>query len=381
MSQLFEENIFISIGQQDFQIPKDLFSSPGNTPNFFSLGFAVFFSTPTEVFPGLERGGLLRPPSIMPPSVPNRSAHTFQEILNLLRGYPLHIRNETHRTELLRDCRYYHLKGLEQKLIRHEISFNLARQRSEIAIRMEDIRPVGISLVPEPNSPSTPDALHTSWAAYARPFADDKPAELVLEIGDEATRLHLPSMRADFVGVAKAKIARLCDIMTAKANLVAGQQQQQQPQGLRASSSASLMGVSPGNGNGTPTPTPTPLGELGIQCVLGREASVMLDGKVWREGMGVESGEKAETWGLDGESEGLAPPSKKRKTNGGAADEEDWIVRTGQWRVRVRWASGRGAGAGGHVSGGAVECVLVAVKIDALSGEVARNERRGFLGG
>src|SRR4051812_29548692 len=62
MSQLYEESIFISIGQREFRIPRELFSDPGNNPNYFSLGFAVFFSTPKELFPGLSRDGLLRPP-------------------------------------------------------------------------------------------------------------------------------------------------------------------------------------------------------------------------------------------------------------------------------------------------------------------------------
>ncbi|KAF4614294.1 hypothetical protein G7Y89_g15443 [Cudoniella acicularis] len=206
ISQLYEENIFISIGNRDFQVPKDIFSDPGNSPNYFSLGFAVFFSSPTEVFPGLNRDGLLRPPSIVPPSVPNRSADIFQEILHLLRGYPLHIRNEDHRAELLRDVRYFHLKGLEQKLIRHSITYNLARRKDEITLRIEDVRQSGISIVsdptPTPSSPAPPTSateMHSGssippnpvgYVHYARPFVDTKAYELVLEIGNECTKLH-----------------------------------------------------------------------------------------------------------------------------------------------------------------------------------------------
>ena len=116
----------------------------------------MFFSTPTEVFPGLNREGLLRPPSIMPPSVPNRSADTFAQLLHLLRGYPLHIRDEDHRAELLRDCRYFHLKGLEQKLLRHSISFNLCRKREEITLRLEDVRQSGISIAGDPSASPPP---------------------------------------------------------------------------------------------------------------------------------------------------------------------------------------------------------------------------------
>ena len=55
IDQLFESEIFIQIGERHFQIPKDIFSDPGNSPNFFSLGFAVFFSTSLPVSPVAPR--------------------------------------------------------------------------------------------------------------------------------------------------------------------------------------------------------------------------------------------------------------------------------------------------------------------------------------
>ena len=180
MKQLFDSEIFIQIGDQNFQIPRTLFSSPGDSPNFFSLGFGAFFNSPEEVFPGLERSGLLRPPSITPPSVQNRSAHTFSELLHLLRGYPLHIQNNDHRAELLRDCRYFHLRGLEQKLIMHHISYNVERQKSEIIIRLEDIRQSGVSFVGD-TSPSDRSPL-CGWVNYMRPFVDESSHDLLTDI-------------------------------------------------------------------------------------------------------------------------------------------------------------------------------------------------------
>ena len=58
--QLFSTDIFVNIGGKPFQIQRDLFSAPGDSPNYFSLGFAHFFSTPSEAFPGLDRDALLR---------------------------------------------------------------------------------------------------------------------------------------------------------------------------------------------------------------------------------------------------------------------------------------------------------------------------------
>ena len=78
---------------------------------------------------------------------------------------------------------------------------------------------------------------------------------------------------------------------------------------------------------------------------------------------------------------GGLPPSRKRRrldshsigggaAAGGGAGGEEWVVRTGQWRLRIQGAkNGKSA----------VECVLVAVKLDATSSEQARNAQRGFL--
>ncbi|MBE7181081.1 MAG: hypothetical protein INR71_07715 [Terriglobus roseus] len=284
--QLFKTDIYIQIGDRNFQIPRDIFSAPGNSPNFFSLGFAHFFSTPSEVFPGLDRTSLLRPPSIQPPSVPNRSADVFQDLLHLLQGYPVNIRDEGHRQDLLRDARYFHLKGLEQKLIPCNIGFNLARQQSEIVVRLEDIRQSGVSFQPDPdvsgaehtsdasgsgsaqanaqtgsgrkasNTPPralTPAAaasgyttVPTGYIRYARPFTDEAAHALVVEVSStEATRIDLASMRATFADQTKARIASLFQVIANKMNLPATQ-----PLGLmmvERGGGLAAMPVSPSN--------------------------------------------------------------------------------------------------------------------------------------
>lgn len=428
----------MSIGHREFQIPRDLFHDPGNSPNFFSLGFAIFFSSPEDLFPGLDREGLIRPPSIMPPSVPNRSAETFAELLHLLRGYPVHIRDDAHRQSLLRDCRYFNFKGLEQRLVPHTISFNQARHRQEIALRLEDILKSGISVATEPTV-ADPSA---GWVNYARPFVDDKPAELVLEIGSEATKLHIsvPSssssasasspppgatsstpyypplqlqLRAEFFRDARARVARLFEVIATKLNLPPTTQ----PLGLlMASGGASSQPATPGN---------TPLSEDLVRVVLEPETSITLDGRPYTGHFAaahpqqqttntaggaaaghVSSGSDADADDLFGPSSsapssagpvdvvgaspaslGGLPPSRKRRrvdshnsvlggaatANGAAAaGGEEWVVRTGQWRLRIQGAkNGKSA----------VECVLVAVKLDAMSSEHARNAQRGFLNG
>lgn len=424
----------MSIGHREFQIPRDLFSDPGNSPNFFSLGFAIFFSQKDDLFPGLDREGLIRPPSILPPSVPGRSADTFAELLRLLRGYPVHIRDEEHRAGLLRDCRYFNFKGLEQRLIPHALSFNQARGRDEIALRIEDILKSGISVLPDPLpiAGGTPGADPAgAWVNYARPFVDAAPAELVLEIGAENQRLHfggdalapagpgtsttvVANARVEFFRDARTRVTKLFEVIASKLNLPP------------TTAPLGLLMASGGAASQPATPGTTPLSDDWVRCVVAPETSVTLDGASWTgqenvaamaspggaehgggggggvggDDFGVGVGASAyppgsagpgmdSPTGFSGLSLNSYPPRKRRRvldggaTNGGAMGAAPgrggqlpqsgcWVVRTAQWRLRIQSAqSGRGG----------VECVLVAAKLDAMSGEHARNEARGFLKG
>jgi hypothetical protein len=322
MSQLFESECFIQIGDRHFQIPRDIFSSPGDTPNFFTLGFAAFFASPSEVFPGLDRQGLLRPPAIIPPSVPNRSADVFDELLHLLRGYPLHIRNEDHRAALLRDCRYFHLRGLEQKLIPYQITTNPFSQRSEIVIRLEDVRPSGIQSAQDVASGTVPAE---GMVTYKRPFVDEDAADLVVEIGDESSVIHRESMRADFIGLTKKRIASLVQTVGKKMNL--------------------------------PDSHP-PLGQIPIKIRVDRETDLTVDGD--QDPQHLTMGSNIET-GVQG-----APPAKRLRSDSKA--DGPWVVRTGQWRLQVQVGP-----AGMH------EVILVAVKLDVYTSAQVRNRSRTFL--
>lgn len=419
-SQLFESEICVQIGGENFQVPRDLFSNPGDSPNFFSLGFAVFFTTPGDVFPGLESGGLLRPPAVRPPCVPHRSARVFSELLHLLKGYNLHIRDRDHRAELLRDCRYFHLRGLEQRLIVHDISYNAERGTSEIIIRLEDIRQSGVSFVSDA-APSDRSPL-SGWVHYQRPFVDETSYEIIVEISDESTHVDFRRMRADFFNDAKARITSLFQVVANKMNLP-----NSAPLGLMMSTGgAASQSVSPGN---------TPLSEDRVKIRIDRDTHIMLDGEEYT----------ADCFGRDNENEmeyydssprpsriraplsstpspgsGLQPsspwppipaphqrqqhqprtvsfppyhnptsgaksPARKRQRQGSLDEFGEWMIRKGQWRMRVQprpeagnYVPGPGPGVDGS-EGSGMEIVLVAVKLDAISGQRGRNSLRGFL--
>lgn len=384
-SQLFSSTIYIRIGDEEFQIPRDLFSNPGDSPNYFSLGFSIFFTTPTEVFPGLSQRTLLRPPSILPPCIPNRSAKTFADILHFLKGYPVEIKNEQHRAELLRDARYFHLKGLEQRLIPYQISYNLARKRSEIVVRLEDIRQSGISFVADGTAQMTegasPDGSATSnspsapgWIYYQRPYVDSESYTLIVEItGDESTFLSVapgqassPARigRAMFHRQTLSRITSLFSVIANKMNLPINQ-----PLGLmmmeRGAGVASLP-VSPGN---------TGVSEERVKVRIGADADVIVDGRRWCsfDEDDDDEEEEEESMELD-RAEAPRPPRKKRKRGGDEDEVEQWVLKKAQWRLRVQPITG-GAPAGRS----GMEVILGAVKIEAYSNERARNSARGFL--
>ncbi|KAH7250080.1 uncharacterized protein BKA55DRAFT_594242 [Fusarium redolens] len=336
---LYEESIFISIGHREFQIPREIFNDPGNSPNYFSLGFAAFFSRPDDLFPGLDREGLIRPPSILPPSVPKRSADTFAELLHFLRGYPIRIRDEAHRQDLLSDARYFHFKGLEQRLIPHSLSYNQATRRNEVVLRLENIQKSGVGVFISNTDPLT------GFVQYARPYVDEKPAELVLEIGDETTKLHFSggNARAEFFRDTKARVAKLFELISSKINF-------SQPIKTELLTN---HGQSTNLGNAL-------LKEDLVRIVLEPESAIILDGKDYLEDFINAAASESST---------NEYPRKRKRADGDSGDEE-WVVKAGQWRLRIQNApNGRG-----------VECILVAAKLDAMSSQLSRNMSRSFLG-
>ncbi|CAI6336596.1 unnamed protein product [Periconia digitata] len=397
--QLFSTDIFIRIGGVPFTIPRDLFSSPGDSPNYFSLGFAQFFSTPAEVFPGLDRNALLRPPSIHPPSVPNRSGKIFRELVEMLQGYPVDIRNEAHRAQLLRDARYFHLKGLEQKLIPCDISYNLKRAQTEILIRLEDLRQSGVSFIADPasnpasndnsNAPSNSGSaspsvggqqLKPGTVSYARPYTDDHSDSnvLVLELSsNESTTLHLPQpsvnashtteppalhARVTFRGTTLARITSLFSVIASKMGLPANQ-----PLGLMMLQSGGGVAAQPVSAANSGLSEPRVRVRIDSDChleinnVKSELAADHLSGNLGLKYN--EPGNNGWIWGGAETSSAQAESDEEQ--------ERELVITRAHWRLRVEFADGDSS---------KMHVVLCGARIEGYSEERSRNSRRGFLG-
>lgn len=252
--------------------------------------------------------------------MPNRSGDVFAELLHMLRGYPLEIRSEEHREQLLRDCRYYHLRGLEQRLIPHDISFNSSSERTEIVIRLEDLQQSGLDVI-------RLGTFSAAWLlTYARPFTNEKPHDLLVEIGGETTIINY-AMKAEFLGTTRERVMNLIRLVADK----------------------------------TPLPTENKELEDLIETCITKHTDLTVDGqsadpttiRIYTSLSKVQS----------------IPPSKKRLRID-EAEAMQWNVRTGQWRIVVAKDSDPQAD---------LRVRLVAVKLDVYAKERERNRARGFL--
>uniref|UniRef100_A0A060TIU5 ARAD1D41118p n=1 Tax=Blastobotrys adeninivorans TaxID=409370 RepID=A0A060TIU5_BLAAD len=179
VEQIHNSEIFIRIGPKDFRIPRDLFSNKGDTPNFFTVGFDTLFGTGIlrlkDQFPQT-----LRPPPVAPPTVTNRSADLFEDLLDILRGREHRIKSASHREALICECRYYRLLGLEQRLIPHQISPATmapdgSLEEQEIVIPVEHIKRKNI----------TKGKLPVAY--YSRPYQDEPARQLVVQVKEPRT--------------------------------------------------------------------------------------------------------------------------------------------------------------------------------------------------
>ncbi|EEH16055.1 hypothetical protein PABG_06142 [Paracoccidioides brasiliensis Pb03] len=372
ISQLFESEIFIQIGDRNFQIPRDVFSSPGDSPNFFSLTFEAFFATPGEVFPGLDRQGLLRPPAIMPPMVLNRSAEVFAELLHFLKGIPF----------------IYGTRNIVQNCYVLQPAPAEHRNRDSTARYPED----GVQLVSDGCSPSRTASPGGASVRYSRPLVDDKSHELIVEIGDENTRLQVKSgmvasnqpFGPNHVPLGKNQVKIWIDSCAAvipdgEPCIIDWSWVRISPPtipGSRRTLVSKPLGSEVGN-----KPCPTNLGEFSDRSngefseVDSKPSNDVAQSRT-ATGLVFKSGPSPPLFPFSN-SDPLrshdGQTALKRKRDDSMDNRGEWLVQKGQWKLRLEPSDGESGT-------GRMEIVLVAVKLQVGSGQRARNLSRRFLG-
>lgn len=251
--------------------------------------------------------------------------------------------------------------------------------------QLEDLHKSGVSFVNDA-SPSDQSPLG-GWVNYMRPFVDETSYEAIVEIGSQETKIDFRSMRADFYGDTKARISSLFQTVADKMNLP-----HNLPLGLMMSSGgASAASASPAN---------TPLSEDRVKIRIGPDAHIILDGQehtmdesTFDHQQELEYNPEpstpssttlapGQTWPPNPTmrpSSTRPPPTKKRRRRGSLDEFGEWIVRKGQWRMRVQPRVELSPRLGRGEDGGSMEIVLCAVKLDAVSGQRGRNMGRDFV--
>ncbi|CCE86064.1 Piso0_005713 [Millerozyma farinosa CBS 7064] len=170
---LKQEDVFATIGNQSFKIPRSLFLRDGNYPNFFTISYDSLLADIRKL---IEEKKMIRPPSLRPATVSNRSPKLFEDILEILRGNDLVVRDDHHRRLLIKECRYYRFLELKQRIIKHKITNNpFIEGKQEIIVDINDLSADGVSN--ESPSDETIAPIH-----YRRPFIDEPKRPLIIQM-------------------------------------------------------------------------------------------------------------------------------------------------------------------------------------------------------
>lgn len=295
--------------------------------------------------------------------MPNRDPDVFAELLRILQGYEVRVRDEAHRALLLKDARYFHFKGVEQKLLPCQISFNLARQRGEIVMRLEDLRQSGITFVADSRGAASTGGLADAsrpvsptsgqvggedkgFICYQRPFIDSQTYELIISISSasESTVLDPSSRRTTFYGPIRARIASLFSVIASKMGLPA-----MVPLGLMMMASGGGVASQPAS------PANSGISQEAVRVRMEQDSSVELDGQELE-------------WESEDEEDDVNPDSWPDIRNEASGVNRYWIVTKGLWRLRME-----------KTDLGKMEVILCVVKMEAYTKERTRNKSRTFL--
>ncbi|CDO96284.1 unnamed protein product [Kluyveromyces dobzhanskii CBS 2104] len=220
---------FINIGGKHFKFSISVFDRPGDSPNYFNV---LIDSMLVEVENLFRDKKMIRPPSHFIPFV-TRSSELFQEILNLLTDDDYVVPDHISISNLLKECKFYCLLNLQQRLLPNKITSNPFCKREEITMKLQHLRRTGIKLLTQnaadmkaceirsdseseessfcPNkkqkltSPAEWDMI-----SYQRPYVDKNPRDLIVQIDSGDLTLYFNKrMKTIHVNIANPSICSM----------------------------------------------------------------------------------------------------------------------------------------------------------------------------
>lgn len=224
---------------------------------------------------------------------------------------------------------------------------------------------------------------------------DETSYHLIVEVpsgsSTEPLSLDPSTMRATLLGSTRARITALFQTVANKLNLPTTM-----PLGLMMNDNSARVS-SPGN---------TPLSDDDVKVVLSRDTHIMLDGKeppfatavdtlfaedvATKQSLPLPLSPQTNTTNDNTASKrphspqtDLLPSKRQKPTTTSDSSpnlqNQTWTIHRGQWRLRVQPRSPPTSTATGGEEGRSMEIIMEAVKIEATSGEKARNAQKAFL--
>jgi hypothetical protein len=136
-----------------------------------------------------------------PPIYIDRDPDIFEDIINHLRGYTIHIRDEVHRKNLLKDAQYYVFRQLSDKLLiaQQTVAGFGESSNPEVLLLLQDVRATNLL-------PSQAQKQHTSYSIddphwditqlqYKR---EGPPHALLVQISDICMQFHNNKFKLTF---------------------------------------------------------------------------------------------------------------------------------------------------------------------------------------
>ncbi|KAI9323589.1 hypothetical protein BX666DRAFT_1888332 [Dichotomocladium elegans] len=160
--------LFINVGGRVFWLQWSLLRKDGGSRNFFTGPMMH------QVFNPHGNSAQAAPIYI------DRDPDIFADIITHLRGYTVNIRDEVHRTNLLKDAQYYALRGLREKLMTSRRTLDGFGDHGcrEVLLLLKDVRLVNVL---------PPASKEDGRLRYKR---DDLPHALLVQISDFCLQIH-----------------------------------------------------------------------------------------------------------------------------------------------------------------------------------------------